>query len=223
MRNRSKGFTLIELLVVIAIIAILAAILFPVFAKAREKARQATCLSNQKQIGLASMQYVQDYDETYPPAWVTNSSYDAYYSSYMDELMPYMKSREVWTCPSLPRPGYTLAPLYATPAGAAIYAPNHYSANDALINWNSGVALANVKVPAGTIMFYEFYGASNQSTRDIMAGWANYNYITRSRLDRLPALVHSEGLNVTYADGHVKWSREDAFWANTAAWSLADD
>jgi prepilin-type N-terminal cleavage/methylation domain-containing protein len=66
MRQRG-GFTLIELLVVIAIIAILAAILFPVFAQAREKARQTTCVSNLKQIGTAFMMYVQDYDETYPP------------------------------------------------------------------------------------------------------------------------------------------------------------
>src|SRR3569833_2553172 len=66
MTRRSTAFTLIELLVVIAIIAILAAILFPVFAQAREKARQITCTSNMKQIGLAMMQYVQDYDETYP-------------------------------------------------------------------------------------------------------------------------------------------------------------
>src|SRR6266511_3375494 len=65
-RDRQRGFTLIELLVVIAIIAILAAILFPVFAQAREKARQASCLSNCKQIGLASNMYLQDYDETFP-------------------------------------------------------------------------------------------------------------------------------------------------------------
>ena len=64
-----RGFTLIELLVVIAIIAILAAILFPVFAKAREKARQITCTSNEKQLGLAFLQYVQDYDETYPSTY----------------------------------------------------------------------------------------------------------------------------------------------------------
>src|ERR1700753_3672408 len=69
LRQGKSGFTLIELLVVIAIIAILAAILFPVFAQAREKARQISCLSNTKQIGLAVMMYVQDYDETYPFAW----------------------------------------------------------------------------------------------------------------------------------------------------------
>ena len=67
--SRSSGFTLIELLVVIAIIAILAAILFPVFAQAREKARQTSCLSNQKQIGTAALMYVQDYDETFPMAF----------------------------------------------------------------------------------------------------------------------------------------------------------
>src|SRR5512142_1231654 len=105
--RRSKGFTLIELLVVIAIIAILAAILFPVFAKAREKARQASCLSNQKQIGLAMMQYVQDYDETYPASWLTNADYTVYYASYVDSLMPYMKSEAIWFCPSLPKPGFS--------------------------------------------------------------------------------------------------------------------
>src|SRR6187431_2992756 len=68
-RNIQRGFTLIKLLVVIAIIAILAAILFPVFAQAREKARQTTCTSNMKNLGLAIMMYVQDYDETYPPLW----------------------------------------------------------------------------------------------------------------------------------------------------------
>ncbi len=106
MRSR-RGFTLIELLVVIAIIAILAAILFPVFAKAREKARQASCQSNLKQIGLAIMQYCQDYDERYPandpvsydhgdgswlrtawPGWVSN------------HLTPYEKNAQIYVCPS---------------------------------------------------------------------------------------------------------------------------
>src|SRR4028118_1359145 len=94
--SRSKGnaFTLIELLVVIAIIAILAAILFPVFAQARSKARQAACLSNQKQIGLAVLQYVQDYDETYPRS---NRAYQneetTGQSSWMRHLYTYTKNR----------------------------------------------------------------------------------------------------------------------------------
>ena len=105
MRNNKlrllKGFTLIELLVVIAIIAILAAILFPVFAKAREKARQATCASNEKQIGLGFLQYVQDYDEQYP----SHGGSIAYAQTFnlgngwAGQIFPYVKSKAMFTCP----------------------------------------------------------------------------------------------------------------------------
>ena len=123
-RRRPSAFTLIELLVVIAIIAILAAILFPVFAQAREKARQSTCLSNLKQIGLATMQYVQDYDETFPrmviyPAPAPRASWAV--PTWQDFVGPYVKngtiavpwastdgslvtltSGGIWNCPSQP-------------------------------------------------------------------------------------------------------------------------
>lgn len=122
--KRSSGFTLIELLVVIAIIAILAAILFPVFAQAREKARQSTCMSNLKQIGLATMQYIQDYDETYPrlrivPPPAPRQSWAPY--TWQDAVGPYVKngtievtwastnntpvvltSGGIWLCPTQP-------------------------------------------------------------------------------------------------------------------------
>jgi prepilin-type N-terminal cleavage/methylation domain-containing protein len=98
-RRTPGGFTLIELLVVIAIIAILAAILFPVFAKAREKARQTSCISNLKQIGLAVMQYIQDYDERYPTVrtWVNgvNKGYE-----WRMSIQPYIKNVQVLSCPS---------------------------------------------------------------------------------------------------------------------------
>lgn len=97
MKRRSlSGFTLIELLVVIAIIAILAAILFPVFAQAREKARQSSCASNMKQMGLAVIQYAQDYDESYP-----NGLQSGWYAaSWAYNVQPYIKSVDVFRCPS---------------------------------------------------------------------------------------------------------------------------
>jgi prepilin-type N-terminal cleavage/methylation domain-containing protein/prepilin-type processing-associated H-X9-DG protein len=117
-RNRRTGFTLIELLVVIAIIAILAAILFPVFAQAREKARQTSCLSNQKQIALGLVQYVQDYDESFPPgqyyAPCSPNDYSGKWYSWAAMIDPYIKSgtkyanggvdakKGVYTCPSNP-------------------------------------------------------------------------------------------------------------------------
>jgi len=98
--NKRKAFTLIELLVVIAIIAILAAILFPVFATAREKARMTACLSNEKQFGIALMQYVQDYDEMYPQGTV--DLYGAPGKGWAGQIYPYFKSPGLMVCPSDP-------------------------------------------------------------------------------------------------------------------------
>ncbi|BDI28866.1 hypothetical protein CCAX7_009170 [Capsulimonas corticalis] len=106
MQKARSGFTLIELLVVIAIIAILAAILFPVFAKAREKARQISCVSNLKQIGLGLMQYSQDNDEIMANAWYGNGGYQksdptpgSVKYKWMDAIFPYVKSTQIFTCP----------------------------------------------------------------------------------------------------------------------------
>jgi prepilin-type N-terminal cleavage/methylation domain-containing protein len=95
---RRRGFTLIELLVVIAIIAILAAILFPVFAKAREKARQSSCLSNVKQLMLGVMQYAQDYDEVLPASYYPGNP--AASDTWYEKLEPYLKSTQILVCPS---------------------------------------------------------------------------------------------------------------------------
>lgn len=97
--QKKKGFTLIELLVVIAIIAILAAILFPVFAQAREKARQASCMSNLKQIGLAELQYVQDYDERYSGSYQCTNFCNGNRIYYPELIYPYTKSAQIYYCP----------------------------------------------------------------------------------------------------------------------------
>src|SRR6185437_11900503 len=97
---QQRGFTLIELLVVIAIIAILAAILFPVFAKARGKARQASCASNEKQIALGLIQYTQDNDERFPTGDVYNTAYSG--RGWAAHVYPYIKSAGVFKCPDDP-------------------------------------------------------------------------------------------------------------------------
>jgi len=124
-RRAKYGFTLIELLVVIAIIAILAAILFPVFAQAREKARQTSCLSNEKQIGTAVKMYIQDYDEQnmfhwYGPIPVSPSGPfislpGGVFQTWMEVVNPYVKNAQVWMCPSAPK---TLTAFTNSCAGA---------------------------------------------------------------------------------------------------------
>lgn len=101
-RFRHNGFTLIELLVVIAIIAILAAILFPVFARAREAARQSSCLSNMKQMGAALMMYKQDYDETFPQAYyyLNDNNSSGGYAQWSGVCQPYIKNWGIFVCPS---------------------------------------------------------------------------------------------------------------------------
>ncbi len=134
--RKVKGFTLIELLVVIAIIAILAAILFPVFAKARSKARQAACINNETQIGLALMQYVQDYDETYPMAYyyVNGANSNNGYVQWSGLLSPYVKSWGVYVCSESANGGWAptcfTTPPVTPPAGQVSLKPgiNDYQA-----------------------------------------------------------------------------------------------
>jgi len=165
-RKRS-AFTLIELLVVIAIIAILAAILFPVFAQAREKARQTSCLSNEKQIGLAALQYAQDFDETMPQLYYFKNSPSTVH--WMDLLYPYIKSEAIFTCPS--RNGDTNDPNnYAqyvwvgnTGAMAAIGGKRTYHYGTYAINGTYdgsygsviGTPLSNIIHPASTVFACE--------------------------------------------------------------------
>src|SRR5690349_303552 len=147
--SRRPGFTLIELLVVIAIIAILAAILFPVFARARENARRTSCQSNLKQIGLGLLQYAQDYDEITAPAWLDGNCYTNGGANYdtntgtcnggpvagnlrwMDVIYPYVKSEQVFNCPSASSKHKKY--LYASGDNYG-----HYAANNAFFGPNNG-------------------------------------------------------------------------------------
>jgi prepilin-type N-terminal cleavage/methylation domain-containing protein/prepilin-type processing-associated H-X9-DG protein len=119
---RHRGFTLIELLVVIAIIAILAAILFPVFAQAREKARQAGCLSNGKQMATGLMMYAQDYDERLPRWWTPDGGKDNKQRDWKNDIEPYVKNWDVYRCPSRHAqwPGYGYNAYFAVDTGVSL-------------------------------------------------------------------------------------------------------
>ncbi|MBQ7256648.1 MAG: DUF1559 domain-containing protein [Abditibacteriota bacterium] len=207
-----KGFTLIELLVVIAIIAILAAILFPVFAQAREKARQTSCLSNCKQIGTALQLYVDDYDETVPLMWYnsnpfpTDNSYPccmfttmdfiyggpALWTTWMDAIFPYVKNRNIFICPSggknLAGYGYNGNLV----GGYTVWTQeNAKPINLAQINNSSQLTFIGDTLQGGT------YSAMPLSSALIYAYKKNINR-------------HISGMNWTFCDSHAKYYKDSA-------------
>jgi prepilin-type N-terminal cleavage/methylation domain-containing protein/prepilin-type processing-associated H-X9-DG protein len=180
-----RGFTLIELLVVIAIIAILAAILFPVFAKAREKARQSSCLSNLKQIGLATLSYVQDYDERMPRHYYGSATFII---SPQTGIMPYMKSTQILSCPS----GASLYTWFwdLGYTGAPVAISGSYGYNSRL----NSLSLGALTVPTDTGMW-----------ACAVNGYTILSENNRYRCD----VRHNDGGNMVYADGHAKWQNKD--------------
>jgi prepilin-type N-terminal cleavage/methylation domain-containing protein/prepilin-type processing-associated H-X9-DG protein len=238
--RRRPAFTLIELLVVIAIIAILAAILFPVFAQAREKARQTTCLSNAKQMGLGLTMYAQDYDETYP--WAAAPVQPDKNPCWSGLIYPYVKNLAVFTCPSQPdldvkKFGLGSVDLYKQ-AG-----PRNYSANSEVMPWLNGPSdefgrkynrqtrtLAAIPEPASTIAIFDvsragqvlplqpshwWWSVLNDGVAYI--AWKHPNYSESgpdvdgaSALDFVGLQRHMGGANYTFADGHSKWMKPEA-------------
>jgi prepilin-type N-terminal cleavage/methylation domain-containing protein/prepilin-type processing-associated H-X9-DG protein len=165
--KHSNGFTLIELLVVIAIIAVLAAILFPVFAKVREKARQISCSSNEKQIGLGVLQYIEDNDEVYPPGGEVNATtWASNYATWCSEVLPYIKNTNVFLCPddaqSLPVPSWASPAVSYVANGdedwdQAAFATDCQGVMCVVpyIGGRTTTPLSVVTQPAATIMFAE--------------------------------------------------------------------
>jgi prepilin-type N-terminal cleavage/methylation domain-containing protein/prepilin-type processing-associated H-X9-DG protein len=222
MQYRSKtraGFTLIELLVVIAIIAILAAILFPVFAQAREKARQSSCLSNMKQLGLGLLMYVQDYDQRSPHGWADDCGFTVpsgwpYWHwgcgpevSWRWMISPYVKNGGLYTCPTYEQPDEPLWRYIRDEVQGKIH--RSYALNYSMAHWwCPGNKLDNCIRPASSIMITE--------SREWNADWAMGMVSGRAWFDGSKGIMttHSGTSNFTFYDGHAKAMRLKATFGN---------
>ncbi len=183
-----QGFTLIELLVVIAIIAILAAILFPVFAQAREKARQTSCLSNNKQYATATLMYLQDYDEAFPMSAYLNGTCVA---TFYWAVVPYVKNGQITVCPSetqaIQLTAAVGAPCVNTPPFTS-YVVNSAVFKNGFVPAVQTTYLPAVQKPAETAMTYDGNVAIGPGGQQLQ--------IIQPR--------HSETFNTNYVDGHAK-------------------
>jgi prepilin-type N-terminal cleavage/methylation domain-containing protein/prepilin-type processing-associated H-X9-DG protein len=239
MKRSGNGFTLIELLVVIAIIAILAAILFPVFARAREQARKTVSLSNVKQIILGATMYSQDYDENVMPAWLCNSGRDAGcpdsdINFWMTFVQPYIKNKQLFKCPSADE-----LPDWAPERGYQ----TSYGHNHDKLGWDFSIKMASVQRPAQIIMFadvgiitdaadsnpwvsqdtaYAKYVKNADQERPSINQWAGatffrspeqYNAGAQTWCSAsVPIARHSGMCNVGYIDGHAKAIKPSSVW-----------
>jgi prepilin-type N-terminal cleavage/methylation domain-containing protein/prepilin-type processing-associated H-X9-DG protein len=197
-----RGFTLIELLVVIAIIAILAAILFPVFAKAREKARQASCQSNVKEIALGCLMYAQDYDER-TPGWRTQG-YDGGACTrvvlYQHSIYAYVKSHDIFVCPSSQWRSNASCGRF-NPDAQAMNLGVSYGLNCRGMGQEGGRKQGELIRPSELFYICDRNGAA---WRPWLRGGGCGTDFTE---------VHNEGVNIGFADGHVKWLKSTKVWA----------
>jgi prepilin-type N-terminal cleavage/methylation domain-containing protein/prepilin-type processing-associated H-X9-DG protein len=215
---RRSAFTLIELLVVIAIIAILAAILFPVFAQARAKARQTTCLSNQRQIGVGLLAYVQDNDETlpvsnYPDATgVTNTTWQFAIDPYVKANFPQTvnnsvgKSLSIYVCPDFTDTSASARPSSSYSTNRAFFGT--LDANLSAGNRRLAVSLAEIKTPAQDVLLSESTGGCVWTEgADDPASYAALGTTLKNctRIYLVGRTRHSGGANYLLGDGHAKW------------------
>ncbi len=217
-----RAFTLVELLVVIAVIAILAAILFPVFARARENARRSSCQSNLKQIGLGALQYTQDYDETLFRSFYGSATADSNATGnykWMDAIFPYVKSEQVFVCPSDPTMSYKFrgGRNYGSYGLNGAYGKGPDTTTPPRSSASYLVTLSQLQTPATTVWMTD---NNNTDANPNTGGSQGFFWATTpppigigpTGLRQLQNIVerHLDTTNVLFCDGHVKAMKLDA-------------
>lgn len=229
-----KGFTLIEILIVIGIIALLVAILFPIFARARENARRAGCQANLKQLSLGVFQYMQDFDETYPlvcndanSAGVFKTGFpwgESNQFNWTDRIMPYVKNTESFHCPSIAR-GYPGPAKNYSHYGINIYLTRYCNRDLSGTDQYSTFRTAAVNNSSTKVLLTD-YRVGNGTITNVVGAWGlGTNYTYAMNYTAFPAVAgnipscnvstscllapvdgrHLGGANVAFLDGHVKW------------------
>ena len=210
MVRRIRAYTLIELLVVIAIIAILAAILFPGFAQAREKARQIACASNEKQLGTALLLYAQDYEETLPLAAYPVGS--GAFVTWHELLDPYARNKHIWLCPSSSVRKTDASGQETTHFGYNVRYLTTIAADFSNVFTHTATSLAAVARPSETVVMTD----AKASVANSWCGDDGKFLLPPSQPDAdcwgRPNFLHNEGANVQWLDGHVKWHKPGQFY-----------